>query len=333
MSTIPLPLVDGHTLLIDNSSLEQFTTCPRAALYSVCRRRRTSAERVPLHFGGIMHKCLDVRYRTAPAPYEQSTVVESAMIATAGEEFVLWTPPEDEFRNYDRMVDLIHRYGQQYSFEPFNILAFPDGRPFIETPFAVPLGRIEVNADLLVQDLILQDDIYVRSGPPTLRTVPFINILWTGRIDMAYSYSGGNYIMDHKSSSIATNMAEFEIAHQFYGYVWATEQILGQPINGIVINRIVVRKPTRTGEPFSFERKLISVQRGLVDEWVTDCLHIVADFVEMVRRSYMPKHTAWCVGKFGTCQFHQVCSLDSNDQREILLGSGEYEDNTWTPLI
>ncbi len=321
----PLPLLDGNTLLIDNSSLESFTTCPRQAQYAIARRLRATGDRVPLRFGGNMHKVLEARYRTV-IPYAQSPDVEQAMVSIARDEFIKWSPPEDDYRNYDRMVDLIKRYGEQYGFEPFEIVTFPDGRPFIEIPFAVPLGRIVLNGPIWVTDIANP------TVPAKEVSLDSLNIVWTGRIDMAFRINGRLYILDHKSSSMATNMAEFEIAHQFYGYVWTTEQLLGEEVAGFMINRVVVRKPSRTGEPFGFDRKPVPVQRGLLNEWHNDCLHIVSDFVEMCRRDYLPKHTAWCVGKFGTCPFHLVCTLDTNEQREVMLASGNYERNDWSPL-
>lgn len=330
---IPLPLIDGDVLLLDNSTLELFQTCPRAAQYGICHRRRANADRVPLRFGGIAHKVLEVRYRSDVPMYEQTPPVQAAMLKTAEHEFTNFTPPEGEYRNFDRMVDLIQRYGQAYPFESFDIVKFPDGRPFIEVPFAIPLGELVVNETMWVQDLHREPngDI-VKRGEPYQKAVGVIRIVWQGRIDLAYTYNGGLYIMDHKTSSIATNMAEFEISHQFYGYQYAVEFLLNTQCSGTVINRIVCRRPTRTGEAFTFERKLIPTQRGLISEWKVDTLHMVADFVEMVRRGYMPKHTVWCVGKFGTCQFHKICSNDDPEQREFLLNSGEYEDNVWSPL-
>lgn len=335
---IPLPLLDGDTLVLDNSTLELFQTCPRAALYGICLRKKGSGDRPALKFGGITHKVLETRYRSAAPMLEQTPEVQSTMLSVAEAEFSTYTPPIDDFRNLDRMVDLIHRYGQAYPFEPFEIARFSDGRPLIEVPFAVPLGEIRVDAEMCVQPMLRNPDgDIVKNGQPSVRKISTIRILFTGRIDLAYLYNSGLYILDHKTASMATNMAEFEIAHQFYGYTNATEELLGREVAGIVINRIVCRKPSRTGEPFTFERKLIPVQRGLVSEWKTDILHIIADFVEMVRRQYMPKHTQWCVAKFGPCQFHRVCTLgDTADalspQRKMMLESGEFEDNTWSPL-
>jgi hypothetical protein len=314
--------------------MELHQTCPRAAQYGLCYRRRTSAERSALKFGGIIHKVMEARYRAATELYAQSPEVEKVMVATAQVGFKDYMPPEDDFRNLDRAVDLIHRYGERYPFEDFEVMELPNGKPFIEVPFAFPLVTIETDAEFLVQVLVRDSNgDFVMSGEAEVRHLKSIRVLWIGRIDMGYRSHGGVYILDHKTSSIATNMAEFEISHQFYGYVTAAEEMLaGAQVHGIVINRMVCRKPTRTGEAFTFERKLIPVQRGVLGEWKTDMVHMIIDFLEMVRRGYMPKHTQWCVGKFGTCQFHKVCTLDSAEQKHMMLWSGEFEDNIWNPL-
>jgi hypothetical protein len=329
---ICLPLVDGDTFVIDNSSIEGFQTCPRASQYTISRRLRPSGDRVPLRFGGIVHRVLETRYRFGNPLFEQTEDVTNAMLAVASEEFTKWTPPEEDYRTYDTTCRLIQKYGATYPYESFTIPTIND-RPAIEIPFALHLGNLTINAEIWVQPLTrLPNGALVTAGDPVLRPVKTIRVLWSGKIDMIYHDTGGTYILDHKTSSIATNMAEFELSHQFSGYVWAAEQLLSTIVSGICINRMVVRKPTRTGDPFTFERKLIPVSRFHIVEWSTDMLYIISDFIEMVRRGYLPKHTAWCVGKFGTCPFHRVCTLPSDEQRELVLTSGEYEPNTWTPL-
>lgn len=320
MNAIPLPLIDGDTLLIDNSSLERFSTCPRSAEYALCRQLKPTGEKSALKFGGIIHKLLELRYRAGESMYAQSPTVEKAMLELADEEFngkttiqpdgtlvetPGWSPPEDDFRTYSTAIGFIKRYGEDYPFEPFDIVKFPDGKPFIEVPFALPLG-----------------------------IVGNVKVIWTGRIDLAYMSNGALYGMDHKTTSVMgpSYFSTFEISHQLYGYAWALEQILGTQVAGFVINALGIRRPTPKGKPFEFTRQLIPIQRGLLAEWKTDCLHLVADYIEMARRGYYPKATAWCVGKFGECPFKKVCTLDSADQREVMLSSGEFEKNTWSPL-
>lgn len=330
---IPLPLLNGDTLILDNSSLELFQCCPRAGQYGICLRRRAVRDNAALRFGGIAHKALEVRYRSGNPMLEQTPEVEVAMVEAARREFDRWYPPEDEYRNFDRMVDLIHNYGEEHRYESFEIARTPNGASFIEVPFAIDLGVVGISGPILVQKLVRDaEHRYVREGTPYTATLPFIHIIWQGRIDLAYTIGSMTYIMDHKTASMATNMAEFDISHQFKGYEWATEKILGVPVMGTVINRIVVRKPSKTGVAFTFERKLIPTIRSHIDEWQTDVLHLITDFVEMVRRGYMAKATVWCVNKYGTCQFHKVCTLDGDAQRDVMLWSGEYEENLWNPL-
>lgn len=325
MNPISLPLLDGNTLLIDNSSLESFTTCPRSAQYNIVARRKAAGERVPLRFGGIIHKILEARYRSATALHAQSAEVEKVMAAVAETEFhgktetyfdangtmfekvisPLWNPPEDDYRNYSTAMSFIQQYGLAYPFESFEIVKFPDGRSFIEVPFALPLGQIGE-----------------------------VNIIWTGRIDLAYTINGALYVMDHKTTSIMgpSYFTQFEIAHQLYGYAWAAEQMFGTQVTGVVINALGIRKPSKTGKAFEFQRQLVPISRSLLTEWKVDCLHIVADFIEGCRRGYLPRHTAWCVSKFGECPYRKVCTLDTDEQRQVMLNSGEFQDNTWSPL-
>ena len=315
MSSILPPLFDGDTLFIDNSSLEHFTTCPRQALYSIVRRLKPAGERTALNFGGIVHKILEARYRACTALHAQTQDVTRVMIATAEREFQKWSPPEDDFRTFSCAVELIRRYEEMYPFEQFEVVRGADGSPMIEVPFAIPLGVIKTDIDGTKKD---------------------IKIVWQGRIDLVYlsENGGGLYVMDHKTTSVMgpSYFAAFTIAHQMYGYAWAVEQLCGRKVDAVVINALGVRKPTRTGNAFEFKREVIPVQRGLLDEWKKDCLYIVADFIEMCRRGYLPKHTAWCNGKFGECPFRKVCTLETDDQREIMLNSGEYVANDWSPL-
>lgn len=331
---IPLPLLDGDTLLIDSSSTSSVMSCKRLAEYSFCRHIKPNEEKGALLAGKIAHQVLETRYRAVSAMHAQTSEVESVMIAVAEREYQSWTPPEDDFRTFSTMVSMIREYGLKYPFESFDILRLPDGRPFIEVPFVRPFCTLAANATFLVQPLRI-DPVHgiVRDGQPYRKTITTLKVAWIGRIDMVYRSNGGVYIMDHKTSTMATNTGEFQLSHQMYGYADAAEYLTGEPVAGFVVNRIVWRKPTRTGTPFTFERALTTVSRPLLAEWRQDIIHIIADLVEGIRRGYMQKETVWCYGKFGQCPFHKVCTLDSAEQREVMLASGEYTENTWSPLV
>jgi hypothetical protein len=329
---IPLPLLDGDTLLIDSSSTSDVMTCKRLAEYSFCRHLKPDGEKAALKAGGIAHKVLETRYRMGTPMYQQDDTVEKAMIACAEDEYSRWTPPEDDFRTFSTMVSMIRAYGAHHPIESFTILTLPDGKPFIEVPFLRPLCTVKTGAEFLVQPLKLTPTGLTSAGTPFRKFLPEVKVAWIGRIDMVYETSSGIYVMDHKTSTMASNTSEFTLSHQMYGYVGAVEHLLGTQVAGFVVNRIVWRKPTRTGTPFTFERALNPVSRPLLAEWHRDITHIIADLLEAVRRGYMQKETTWCYGKFGQCPFFKVCTLDTPEQREIMLQSGEYIANEWSPL-
>jgi len=326
---IPLSLLDGDTLLLDNSSLETFTTCPRSAEYLVCRKRRSSADRVALRFGGIIHSALEVRYRAATTLLAQSEQVQDCMLAKAQEGFTSWLVEspgvlDDDFRTFSCAAELIRLYGLQYPFEDFELVKLPDDRPFVEVPFAVPLGEIDLHGPILVAH---------PDGTTEVRSIPSIKLVWTGRIDLAYHHNSRLYVLDHKTTSILgpSYFTSFEDSHQLIGYTWAARHLLGETPHGFVVNAIAVRRPTKTGKAFEFIRQPIAVAQWQLDEWVNDTLRIVAQFIQYAQEGYFPKHRAWCVGKFGPCPYRSVCTLPPS-QRDIMLSSGEFQDATWSPL-
>lgn len=324
MSPNPLfaiPLIDD-TLFIDNSTLEVFTTCPRQAQYYVCQKKEKAGDRAALKFGGIVHKILEARY-LGPGGFITPDTTQ-CMVACAEREFGSYTPPLEDFRNYGTALNLIEAYNTFYPSEPFTVLKSPEGKPFIEVPFACPLGEVEVNSLLTIRH---------PDGSIKQENVGTVRIMWQGRIDMIVEYEGRTYIFDHKTTSMLgpTYFREFEMSSQFRGYTWAAQHLLNTPIAGAIINAIGVRRPTKSGKSLEFERKTVTASPEVLAEWQLDTLHIITDFIEMVRRQHMPQHTRWCVGKYGLCQFFDVCTLPP-DQRQMLLSTGEYKTVTWNPL-
>jgi len=322
LNAYPLPLVDGDTLFIDNSTLERFVTCPRSAGYYVGLRRELNKSRAALEFGKIIHEALAYRYANYTGYVEPACV--AGMVACLDKGFASYHPEDDEWRNYGIAVSAVQHYNATYPMEEFEVVQF-GGKPFVEQPFAIPLGEITVNAELWIRDPVTNE---IRKA-----YVGTLKIVWKGKIDLAYRRESFLYGMDHKTTSIMGPgfFSEFELSHQVHGYSWAIKKLLGSLPRGFVINGLGIRKPTKTGKSLEFTRQIIPIYDSLVDEWELDTLHIVSDFVEMCRRGYLPKHTKWCVGKYGACEYKQVCGLEPA-QRAAAIGSNEYRNVTWDPL-
>lgn len=321
----PIPLVDIDThpsFLVDNSTQEKMQTCARSAGYKVCHKRELNKPNTAQTFGKIIHKALEDRYLNGGTYLDSERSQAMANVVTR--EYDTWQPEGDDFRNYGVAISTVKHYADTYTLEDFDIFTFPDGRRFVEMPFAIPLGTIHVDSDL-----------WVRQSDGTLiqRHIPTITVVQKGRIDLVYRREGRLYGMDHKTTSIMGPQffAEFELSSQVHCYSWAVQKLTGELPSGYVINGLGIRKPTKTGKSLEFIRQTIPIFPALVTEWETDTLQLVASFIEGARTDALPKMTKWCVGKYGFCEYKQVCGLEPH-LREMALYSNEYRDVTWDPL-
>jgi hypothetical protein len=325
MNQLPISLTDG-ALHIDNSSLERFVTCPRSGQYYFIHRREKSAPRPSLDFGRIIHSALEVRYQNLDLPAQ---TVLPMMLDKLAAEFEHYTPPEGDFRNYQLACEIIIKYMDKYPIEDFTLVKLNDNKPLIETSFAVPLGLVEVQPGLL-------NVVEKTTGEEYVYKDAYLPIVWTGRIDLGYRRENKLHLMDHKTTSVmgSTYWMSFDLSHATYGYSWAMKQLTGETPFGYVINGISINKPTKTGKSNRpdewFERKSVVISPEHLEEWVEDTLHIVTNVLQQATYGYFPKHTAWCVGKFGACPYMDVCLMPP-DSREVVLYSNNYKDVTWSP--
>lgn len=314
-------------LQIDNTSLETFTTCPRAAEYRLLEGRvRSSAS--PLTFGSAVHEGLEVWYKSQSSDLSDTERLSMALSA-AVKVFSNIQLSLSEWRTPDRACDTIQRYIKRYPTEPFQLHSFY-GEPAVEIPFSLPLCVLDYNADV-PSGAMSWDDL---TGPGSGNFVSKIHVYWTGKIDLAIVENGRNFILDHKTTSMVgpTFWDQFHLSNQTIGYCWAAEQIFeGMKFSGLIVNAIIGRPITKTGVHTDFERNKFYYSADQLKEWELNTKELVADFLANLHRGHFPMHTTWCIGKYGKCRYHDVCSLPSEARIHMLM-SDHYADNTWSPL-
>lgn len=140
--------------------------------------------------------------------------------------------------------------------------------------------------------------------------------------------------VDHKTTSMlgSTFYDDFRMSSQTVGYHWAMRQ-RHPDLKGFILNVIAWRKPTKTGTSLEFQRMPFYYDEFRLVEWYTDTVHQINDFLAHLQRNYFPKQTKWCVGKYGKCQYFDVCSAASKDERDFVLASDMFSNVTWTPFI
>jgi hypothetical protein len=316
----PLPLTDG-CFLIDNSTLEGFTTCPRSTEYSKLRKRISAGNKPSLNFGSAIHAALEYRYKTSKnTALTDSQWQEQAAVVEA--HFATNPPAEDDYRTPSWAIDVLKKYNSIYNVEPFNVLVDKDGNTLCELSFALPLFTYEVPSRLHGM------------------TVEKIPVIYTGRIDLPVSWDGQLWVLDHKTTSMLgqSYFDQATMSAQQLGYLWAAQELTGKKFAGFVINAIRVKQPPMKPKDGldswwreSFQRQRFHVTDQQIAEWKINCIALVREFFFHYESDCFPMKTAWCSGKYGKCQYFDVCSLPSSS-RETMLGSTMYEENTWSPL-
>ena len=323
----------GNQLFIDNSTLSTITTCPRKAAYGVLARRQQTKPRAALFFGGAIHRALEVR------DLEQQVLVTAAIeekMIDSLVEYFSGCDDSDDYRNLSYAIRTIEQYNKTFPADAQVAITLPDGTVAVELPFALPMGEITIADSLWVKDPDIND------GTPEYRYIDTIQVVFTGKIDRVCEKNGRTFLLDHKTTSMGgpTFFDEFFTSHQFRGYKWATEQLLGIPIAGVIINALVCRPPLKTGAVnYTFDRQDILIDEHQVLDWQTSFLQAVETFLgyHITQPEYptpelaYPMYTNTCVGKYGKCEFFDVCQL-TPAHRPAMLFSGLYETNTWNPL-
>ena len=317
---------DGEDLkfFIDNSSLEKFQTCPLSAFYYIIKRRQRPPSPA-LSYGTAAHNALEVLYKHAGNWTD--AVVEAAKLEVH-KHFLNSPAPEGEWRDETHCTLLIDKYIQHYSGNDPIKPILHNGEFFVENAFEIELGKININGLLPFSEFDLTGSGDNERGC----NVRNIRVFWTGKIDVACDHLGGFYVFDHKTTSMegATFYKQFELGQQPMGYAWVLWQLTGRRPNGFIVNVLGSRKPTKTGRTYSFNREVYQYREDQLLEWHQDTQTLVSDFLSHMLRDYFPKSTVWCVGKYGTCPYHEVCTLPF-DSRMSMLNNYNFVNVTWDP--
>jgi len=300
-------LVDG-TLFIDNSSLEVYNECRRKFKHSFIDKRILDGSQAALNYGSAIHIALEEYYK--------GVSIEKCL-KLLEKHFEENPQPIEEWRSLSMAMEQFVAYTREYQGESMEVMKIPDSSDpnklnhAVELPFAIPLMTWQ-HGDLKVP------------------------VVWTGKIDIICKFSDDRiFTVDHKTASMCgpTYWDDFTNSQPQIGYVWAARVASGLTIEGFMINVLVGRKPSRSGQKLDFQRQRYNVTDDQMAEWhIETCAHI-SDLLEdaFVKERWL-MHRKSCVGKyFNRCPYMDVCSVD-RDQRAGVLWSNLYKHNDWSPL-
>ena len=222
----PLPTPGEFLLVLDNSSLEKFTTCPTAAKNYLVLGREAHARNAALVFGGAVHAGLEKLLVGADPQLQDEAIVN---------HFAKHPTPPDEYRTPACALEVLKHYRVRAGFPDYQWELLADEKGLlVERAFELPLGVIDVNEEI---------------SYGTFRAhVTKIHVAWSGRIDAVAIANGMARVVDHKTTSIAGDQViqDFHLSNQTIGYVWACQQLWPQfNVSGFCGNFIHLKKPNK----------------------------------------------------------------------------------------
>lgn len=321
---INLPLVDGR-LLIDNTTLDKLLNCPREFEYSRILQRELAAPQPALNFGGAVHEALRVRYEMSGSNALSIECVQ-AINDKLQKHFDKNPQPENDFRQCALAQNLVGMYNDVYGNEPWSILKNGQGKPMVECSFMFPLTKMAMPK-------------YDNDGKFTM--MEHTEVWYTGRIDLQVLDNEGEWVLDHKTTSIYGDgfWNSLAMTAQMPGYCWARKQQTGKLPMGYIINAIRTRAPRKMDEydptqgvrRDDFNRQKFYVTQDRIDEWYENTVALVKTLFYHAENDYWPMARKHCVALYGKCQFYSVCGLP-RESRLGFLASEQYKDQDWSPL-
>lgn len=302
---------------IDNTALDAYMSCPRKYYYSMeLGRRKGGSLSAALTFGTTWHAILEAHYKTGG---------DRAAVEKAG--IMSWQPHDnpDDHRTLERALSSYDQY----------LAAWGDFEAE-QAGWGTTVGWPDAPVVEMATDLWWEG-----AGHP-----------YAGKIDRVYEYQGLFYVEDHKTTSALgpRYFAQFDPSNQMMGYAALAQLLTGLPIAGVRINAFGVLKTQSKFErktiPYSQERiknwmrnyriwihnlesSYAAIQNGLLAPVPVDQLNGV-EWDETVEQGF-PHNFNACAGKYGMCQYTEVCTQASHLRKRVL--EFEYEVNPWDPMM
>jgi PD-(D/E)XK nuclease superfamily len=320
---------DDYILELDYSTISKFLECPRAMENYSLNSREADRNRSATDFGKLFHTLEELRLQ-AGGFSDALRVRQHELIQ---QHFVSHPTPPGDHRTAQRMVQIIKVYEERYAADGWpQALLEHEGGKMVERAFKVGLCSVEVNALLPypASQLIALGEI---SSDVNFR-VRNIHVFYTGRIDAVLRDSGHLWVVDHKTSSMGGREFEdaFRLSLQTRGYVWAAQKLLNMPLAGLIMNAVVVKKPTlKVENNTELNRHPYFYTPDSLVEFEDNMRAHVSDFISMLCRGYFPQTARSFKSPCAMCDYTENCALPRH-QRNTDLASPLYRDVTWNPV-
>jgi len=294
---------DGLQFAWDSTSLSSFEKCPRYYQFKHIEGWASPLLSVHLRFGAAYATALEHYFKHLALGDSRDEairkIIHEALISTwdypvSGEPGQPWDSMHNT-KTRETLIRSIVWYLDHFEDDPTSTVILSDSRPAVEYSFKLPL-----------------DD----------------GIILCGHLDRLVEYSGGNYIMDQKTTGTTISsryFADFTPDIQMSTYTYAGKIIFNLPVSGVIVDAAQIAVGfTR------FERGFIHRSPGLLNDWYDTSMATIERARAATRENFFPMNRTAC-GNYGGCEFRKVCS-HSPEHRNNFLEADFTRKPRWDPL-
>ncbi len=218
----------------------------------------------------------------------------------------------------------------------------------VEVPFVFKLFDYQIDSD----DLHLYGNVKTEmkvgcddNDETTLHNVGVLPVYYHGFLDLPVQIGTQIYIQDYKTTSQlgASFWDNLRANSPQKGYAYGFRELTKQNVAGYLVRALRTKEapeyvtkgvPNKKGESKrmeswfdeSFEEQRFHLGEGELDEWRDNTINIVEEWLWHYGKQSFPKRTTSCSGKYGKCQFYEVCWTFPASDRLHILQSGLYKD-------
>jgi hypothetical protein len=304
----PLPYYKGRYWL-DNSIRTSWLECSRNFSYEWIETKVSSFSKVAQNYGKGIHLALAALSTKCGNDYSTANLTELDKVLD--DHFDANPQPPDDHRQSSLAKETIHRYVKLYERESWTIRLAND-RPFIERLLHAPFSEY--------------------NGIP---------IHFFGVVDLSVLASDrSDWVVDRKTTSMLGKNFDHDMqaTGQMPGYCWLFKQCFDKLPQGYIVDAIRSLAPSEKAKADQkqldkwwleqFRRLPFFIDQDRVDEWELNTHRIVKRIITDFEDDVYPMNDKSCVGKYGRCQFFDICTLPV-PQRLVALQSNNFIDNDW----
>ncbi len=298
------------------SSLAIIQECLRKAKYRLIDELSNEDDSEAQIFGKAIHKALEHWYML-PEEYRQLTdselkTVDSVIGGLIPEgpyptaldsifEFVKTAEPlrflgDDDKRSMANGIKILKAYFKHYANDGMEVLRDSDGQPMVE-----------------------------KQVEGVLYDTPELKIIFHGQIDLVLrnKITGQVHISDHKTTASLGKDFYNRISpnHQYTGYVWAANNLLGIKTDSFIVNGIQVAK-TKS----EFARQVTTITEDDYSEMLMAYVEAAKRLIHAETHMRYPMTSPNPCAAYGGCQYLDICQAPLVLRTNII--QAKYEKST-----